>query len=144
IGGDDGAGVAGAALLGEVGDDVRLAERPDRLEGHQFGIARADADADQPRRRTHDRSSRARALIAAAVTALPPRRPRTVRNGAGLSAASASFDSAAPTKPTGMPTIAAGAGAPARSISSRWKRAVGALPMATTAPARRSRQSSSA
>ncbi len=48
---------------------------------------------------------------------------------------SACFDSAAPMKPTGQPTIAAGRGAPAISISIRWKSAVGALPTATTAPA---------
>ena len=77
--------------------------------------------------------------------ALPPMRPRTMRNGTprGLSA-SASFDSAAPTKPTGMPRMAAGFGAPASISSSSRNRAVGALPMATTAPARRSRHRSSA
>ena len=40
--------------------------------------------------------------------------------------------------------IAAGRGAPASSISSRRNSAVGALPIATTAPASRSRHSSSA
>ena len=54
------------------------------------------------------------------------------------SAASASFDSAAPTNPTGTPMIAAGRGAPSISISSRWNKAVGALPIATTAPSSRS------
>jgi hypothetical protein len=39
-------------------------------------------------------------------------------------------------KPTGQPMIAAGRGAPAISISSRWNKAVGALPMAITAPSR--------
>ena len=87
----------------------------------------------------------AKALIAAAVMALPPMRPRTMRNGTPRElAASASFDSAAPTNPTGMPRIAAGFGAPASSISSRRNSAVGALPMATTAPASRSIHSSSA
>ena len=38
--------------------------------------------------------------------------------------------------------IAAGFGAPPSSISSRWNSAVGALPIATTAPASRSPQSS--
>ena len=46
----------------------------------------------------------------------------------------ASFDSRAPMKPTGQPTIAAGRGPPATIISSRWNSAVGALPIATTAP----------
>ena len=83
VGGGDGAGVAGAAGLGEMGDDVGLAERAHRLQRHQFGVAGPDADADQPRRAVHDRSSRASALTAAAVTALPPSRPRTVTKGAG-------------------------------------------------------------
>ena len=43
-----------------------------------------------------------------------------------------------------MPTIAAGRGAPSSSISSRRNSAVGALPMATTAPPSRSAQRSSA
>ena len=52
--------------------------------------------------------------------ALPPMRPRTVRYGtaSGL-AARACFDSAAPTKPTGMPTTAAGRGVPRPSSSSK-------------------------
>ena len=49
-----------------------------------------------------------------------------------------------PTKPTGTPMMAAGLGAPAASISSRRNKAVGALPIATTAPPSRSLHSSSA
>ena len=47
MGADDGAGIAVVAALGEVGDDVRLAERAHRLQRQQFGIAGAGADADQ-------------------------------------------------------------------------------------------------
>ena len=57
---------------------------------------------------------------------------------------SACLDSAEPTKPTGTPMIAAGRGPPSQIHSSRWNRAVGALPIATTAPAIRSRHSSTA
>ena len=48
-----------------------------------------------------------------AAMALPPRRPETVMNGTprGLATSSA-LDSAAPTKPTGIPRINAGLGAP--------------------------------
>ena len=46
----------------------------------------------------------------ATVTALPPRRPATMQQGAGCSAHNACFDSAAPMKPTGQPTMAAGRG----------------------------------
>ena len=57
-------------------------------------------------------------------------------------AISASLDSAAPMKPTGMPMTAAGRGAPSSIISSSRNSAVGALPTATTAPSIRSRHSS--
>ena len=61
-------------------------------------------------------SSRARAFTAAAAMALPPRRPCKVRNGTPrLLAASAAFASAAPTNPTGTPTIREGLGAPSSS-----------------------------
>ena len=132
--------------LAKMRDHVGLVERAHRLERHQFGIARPDADAEElPLRFAAHSPALARALTAAAVMALPPMRPRTIRNGTPRgSAASASLDSAAPTKPTGMPRIAAGFGAPASSISSRRNNAVGALPMATTAPPSRSRHSSSA
>src|ERR1700728_1921346 len=135
--------MTGMSGLGEVGDDVGFAERAQRLERHQFRIARPDADADQLGR-AHS-PALAKALTAAAVMALPPMRPRTIRNGTPRgSAASASFDSAAPTKPTGMPRMAAGFGAPASIISSSRDKAVGALPIATTAPPTRASHSSSA
>ena len=58
---------------------------------------------------------------------------------------SASLDSAAPTKPTGMPITAAGGMTPGScSISSRRNKAVGALPITTTDPANRSRHNSTA
>src|SRR5262245_15051599 len=121
---DNGARAAAIAILGEMRDDVSLFQCSHSFNGEQFGIAGTDADADQLARCLLDRvdhvSLLARALTAAAVMALPPRRPRTIRNGTprGFSA-SASFASAAPTKPTGMPIMAAGLGAPASSSSSR-------------------------
>ena len=84
------------------------------------------------------RSSWARALSAATRTA-PSRRGDRARRGTGCPtgcATSACLDSAEPTKPTGMPMIAAGRGPPSAISSSRWNRAVGALPIATTAPSR--------
>ena len=85
------------------------------------------------------------ALKAALVMAEPPRRPRTVRYGIeSRLAASKALLSAAPTKPTGAAMMAAGRGPRSSRISSRWNSAVGALPMSTTAPARRGRQSSTA
>src|SRR6201999_3760893 len=106
---DDRARMAGIAGLGEMRHHVGFAERAHRLERHQFRVARTDADA-QKFSRAHS-PGLARALTAAAVMALPPMRPRTIRNGIprGFSA-SAAFDSAAPTKPTGMPRMAAGFG----------------------------------
>src|SRR5580704_6773548 len=91
---------------GEIRDHAGFAERAHRFQRHQFRIARADADADQLAR-AH-RPALASALTAAAHMALPPMRPRTTMNGTPRGpAASAAFDSAAPTKPTGMPRIAA-------------------------------------
>ena len=58
-------------------------------------------------RRAHS-ISLATAFSAAAAIALPPRRPRTMTLGTSPLASSASLDSAAPTKPTGMPITAAG------------------------------------
>ena len=67
------------------------------------------------------------ALTAAAASALPPRRPRRVTIGdAEPGAISASLDSAAPTKPTGKPRIAAGRG---RAVG-RAARADGTAPSA--------------
>src|SRR6476661_2121115 len=134
--------MAGVSRLGEMDDHASLVQRRDGVQREQAGIAGAYSDTDQAA--VHS-PSLASALTAAAVMALPPIRPRTMRYGTPRAlAASASFDSAAPTKPTGMPRMAAGFGAPSASISSRRNRAVGALPMATTAPFSLSRQSSSA
>src|SRR6266851_5595246 len=118
---DHGAGVAGASGFPEMRDHAGLGDQPRRLEAHQLRIARAEANA------------------------LPPRRPRTITLGTSELATSASLDSAAPTKPTGMPITAAG-GATSGScrISSRRNSAVGALPITTTDPASRSRQNSTA
>src|ERR1700736_5667453 len=67
--------------------------------------------------------------------ALPPMRPRTTRNGTPCgSAASAALDSAAPTKPTGTPMIAAGFGAPPASNSIRGNKGAGPLPPPPRAP----------
>src|SRR5580692_6472824 len=102
MGRHDGARMTGISRFGEMRDDVGLAERAHRLERQQFRITRSDTDTDQFSR-AHI-PALASALTAAAVMALPPMRPRTTRNGTprGFSA-SAAFDSAAPTKPTGMP-----------------------------------------
>src|SRR5215472_8271364 len=87
----------------------------------------------------------ASALTAAAASALPPRRPWRVTNWRPCpNSASAALASAAPTKPTGKPRTSAGCGAPAARISNRRKRAVGALPIATTAPAKCGRHRSMA
>src|SRR5216684_3237858 len=132
---DDRARIARITGLGEMRDHVGLLEGAHGFERQQLGIARTDADPNQPGGAAHG-PALASALTAAAAMALPPMRPRTIRNGTPRgSAASASFASAAPTKPTGMPRIAAGAGAPPASSSSRWNSAVGAFPIATRAPA---------
>src|ERR1700733_1939201 len=129
---DDRARVAPPSRLGEIGDDGRRRDDLGGLDGGRIGIAGPDPDAIEAAKRTHS-TSLASAFTAAAAIALPPLRPRTMMAGKPLST-SASFDSAAPTKPTGMPIMAAGRGAPAAMTSSRRNRAVGALPMATTAP----------
>src|SRR5262249_58416370 len=120
----DGAGVHGVAGLGKMHHHVGLFQDAHCLERDQLGIARSNADADEFSGRAH-MPSLASALTAAAAIALPPNRPSTVRNGTPRgSVANASFASAAPTKPTGIPTIAAGLGAPASSISSTRNNAV--------------------
>ncbi len=45
---DHRAAVAVASGLGEIGDDIRFAERPDRLYGQEFRIAGTRSDADKP------------------------------------------------------------------------------------------------
>src|SRR5215472_6646262 len=140
--GHDHTGVARVAGLGEMRHHVGVPQRPYRLESEKFRIAGTYADANQPC--THI-PALASALTAAAVMALPPIRPRTIRNGIlCLLVAKASLDSAAPTKPTGMPRIAAGREVPTSNCSRRRNNAVGALPIAITAPASLSPHSSKA
>ena len=104
-----------ATQLGTTRSAAALELWRDRLAGADPDPKEASAVGDL----AHD-VGRANALTAAAVMALPPRRPRTIRNGMlRAPRASASFDSAAPTNPTGVPMIAAGRGAPASSISSK-------------------------
>ena len=75
---------------------------------HQIGIAGPKPAADDA---PHDYSLLlASAFTAATVIAEPPRRPSTVSAGAGGLAINAALASAAPTKPTGQPMIAAGRG----------------------------------
>src|SRR6185369_14533515 len=81
-----GAGDQGPGLRRQAGEPV-FAEADDREPGAHDGSPSSVTSS---------------ALTAAAASALPPRRPRRVRNGIPRSAAiSASFDSAAPTNPTG-------------------------------------------
>src|SRR5215472_19155794 len=112
---------------------------PDRREAGEPVFT--DADDREP----GSHAPSASALTAAAASALPPRRPWSVMNSMPRpNATSAALASAAPTKPTGKPRIRAGFGAPSAIISSRRNSAVGALPIATTAPAKCGRHSSTA
>src|SRR5438270_7668744 len=118
---------------------VGLLQHAHCFDRDELGVTRSDANADELPGDSHV-PALASALTAAAAIALPPMRPRTVRNGMPReSAANASFASVAPTNPTGMPRIAAGLGAPAARTSSKRTKAVGALPMVPNAPSRRSR-----
>ena len=102
----------------------------------------ADADDGEPGRSRRSTSS---ALTAAAAMALPPRRPRSVIQGTSSPARSAPPCSRRHRRSRpGRPGWRPAARASSRSRSSRWNRAVGALPMATTAPARCGRHSSTA
>src|SRR5215207_2781046 len=104
---------------GVVCDDVGILDKPSRAEGNQLRVAGTDADPVEVS--SHAISdSRARALIAAAHKADPPRRPCTTSHGRshGFSA-NAIFDSVEPTKPTGIPIIAAGRGPPSAISSNR-------------------------
>src|SRR4051812_48064524 len=105
--------------LGEIRDDRRRLQQADRFHGQEFGISGAKPDTvELPGGDRHRHSfALASALMVAAAMALPPLRPRITRHGTRRSAISASFDSAAPTKPTGMPMIAAGGVTPSSSIS---------------------------
>src|SRR5262249_53882684 len=138
--------------LGEVSQHIDRPHQAGGAQGKIPDVTRPDADAiKRAATRTTGQgveadhsASLASALTAATAMALPPLRPRPIRQGTRPSASSASFDSCAPTKPTGSPTTAAGGFAPASSISRRRNSAVGALPMATTAPARRAPHNSMA
>src|SRR5439155_8984942 len=140
------------AALGHQRQVTPAADQQRRAVDQRPGLLRqavepalANADDGEPRVHRGSPSPARSALTAAAASALPPRLPRSVRKGIARPAAiSASFDSAAPTKPTGKASNKAGRGAPAASRSSRWNKAVGALPMATTAPACASPHSSTA
>src|SRR5918911_3350598 len=70
------------------------------------------------------------ALIIEDAAGLPPFLPMLVINGKSI-AASSSFDSAAETKPTGIPMIRAGFVIPCLTMLITSLRAVGALPIAT-------------
>ena len=72
----------------------------------------------------------ARALTVAAASGDPPRLPRMTILGTFFSSSSNSLDSAALTKPTGMPIISAGGLPPARMCLMSVMRVVGALPTA--------------
>jgi hypothetical protein len=76
---DDGARIAVAAALRKMRDHVGLGERAHGFQRQQFGIAGPGADADKAAFCLHiQRPGLASALTAAAVMALPPRRPRTM------------------------------------------------------------------
>src|SRR5260370_588283 len=142
--GDERPRIAAPARLGEEGGDGGGLDQAHGLDREQFRVARPEADAvETPCRGNGHSAALASALTAAAAIALPPLRPRTTIEGYD-EATSASLDSAAPTKPTGMPMIAAGAAAPVATNSSKRKSAVGALPLATTAPPSFGRHRSSA
>ena len=75
----DGFRVAVGAALGEMRHHVGLLQRAHRLQRHQFGVAGTRADAVEAAfcGSVH-RPGLASALMAAAVMALPPMRPRTM------------------------------------------------------------------
>src|ERR1700722_3634473 len=147
-----GEGLLPRQALGRAGRDHRQMPRAadDYLGGlDQHARRRGEpaepliADPDDGEPGSH--ASPASALTAAAASALPPRRPRSAtKSRPRPNSTSASLASAAPTKPTGKPSTSAGIGAPSAIISSRWNSAVGALPIATMAPAKCSRHSSTA
>src|SRR5699024_9351552 len=112
--GGDASCVGFLADTGVVSDDVGPGDEPGGLEGDQLWVAGTDADTVET---TGHSSSLASALRADEVIAEPPRRPRVLTWGISMPCRSAHplsacLDSAAPTKPTGQPTIAAGRGAP--------------------------------
>src|SRR5260364_27884 len=118
---------AGMALHPALSEERHHIDRPDqagRAQREVTHVAVTNADAVQRAGIGHARdgveqahsASLAMAFTAATAIALPPLRPFTIRYGTRPSAASASFDSRAPTKPTAVPITAAGRGAPWSSI----------------------------
>src|SRR5262249_60397728 len=113
-----GSGVSGVRALGKMCHHVGSFEHADCFQRNEFGVARSHADTNELSAAAHI-PGLARAFTAAAVIALPPIRPSTVRKGTPRGfAANASFASAAPTKPTGSPRMAAALGTPAPELSS--------------------------
>src|SRR5579864_1675079 len=91
--GRNGAGAADIAGFGEMHHHIGLPQCSHCLESDEFRVAGPYSDTDQPRGIAH-RPAFASALTAAAVMALPPMRPRTIRNGTCCAlAAKASLDS---------------------------------------------------
>src|SRR5436309_13325979 len=101
---DDRPRVATPPLFGEIGNDAGLADKPHCAHREKLRVPRSDADTVQRAGddghppvqhglRVADVHSRslASALMAAAVMALPPLRPRMVTNGTRPSAINASF-----------------------------------------------------
>ena len=134
----------GQALRLALGHERQMARAPDERLGAGDECARRrrqHAGPSSPMPMTasqaaHPSAPPASALTAAAASALPPRRPSSAMNGTangfcgerrlGLGRADeADGKSQHERRPVG---------APAAIISRRWNSAVGALPMATTAP----------
>ena len=134
-----------AAVPGAVvGDHVGRADQPGGLDRHQLGVAGAEPDAVQPARHRGslllagegvDRGRRHRAAAAAAVHDQVLQAGRVGQRLLGLGGADEADRDA---EDRGRPR------APSSISSSSRNSAVGALPIATTAPSRRSRHSSSA
>ena len=82
VGVDNAARIAGVALFREVRNDIGLGQHTHGFQRQQFGIAGAGADTEQTGScvAAH-RPGLASALIAAAVMAEPPSRPRTIAQG---------------------------------------------------------------
>src|SRR5208283_1398577 len=119
---EDGAGFSARALLGEIGNDWSGGNDFRGFDCHEIGITGAEADAVETavlQGKSGHSDSLAIAFKAAAAMALPPLRPLMAMKGTRASAMSASFDSAAPTKPTGIPMTQAGRAEVSSSMSRR-------------------------
>src|SRR5262249_31674647 len=134
------------AVAPQVGEELELALATDEHPCLSDRVARPTgeapapivADADDRHRAsvTHGCCSAARerrAWIIAPATGLPPFRPRVTMNGV-LRLSTASFDVAAATKPTGTPRTSAGRASSSHARRTTSSSAVGAFPIATTAP----------